>query len=188
MLIPFDPQVRLGELLAVRGRVPSPRPERCPGCGAAAPLSFAGWWTKATRYGPVDLHRVACRRCGATHSLWPDLLVAGHKDSTELIGAALTASADGWTQRRIAAALRLPAATVRGWVHAFRRVAASMCRRLLDLAVACDAAAPWPRGRDSLQLAVGAALIAAATLLRLGGEPVQPWRLAVQVTGGRLLG
>ena len=54
--------------------------------------------------------------------------------------------------------------------------------------MSCDPAAPWPRGRDSLQLAVGAALTAAGASFRLGGERVHPWRLAVQVAAGEPVG
>lgn len=187
MLIVFDTQAPLAEVLAARGRLPSPRPQRCPQCGPA-PMAFAGWWTKLTRYGPVDIHRVACGRCGATHSLWPDVLVGRRADSSELIGAALTAAADGVGHRRIAAHLRLPAATVRGWLRAFRRIAATICQRLLRLAFAADPAASWPRARGHLQMAVEAAVTAAGALRRLGGEPVHPWRLTVHVVAGRLLG
>ena len=99
--------------LAARGRVPTPRPERCPRC-PPAPMAFAGWWTRPTRHGPVDIHQVACTRCGATHSLWPDVLVGRRMDLAELIGAALAAAADGVGHRLIATRLGLPAATVRG--------------------------------------------------------------------------
>lgn len=53
-------------------------------------------------------------RCGATHSLWPDVLVGRRMDLAELIGAALAAAADGAGHRLIATRLGLPAATVRG--------------------------------------------------------------------------
>lgn len=187
MLIVFELQAPLGQLLAARGRLPSSRPQGCPRCGPAS-MAFAGWWTKLTRYGPVDIRRVACGRCGATHSLWPDALVGGRADSAEVIGAALAAAADGMGHRRIAARLRLPAATVRGWLRAFRSVAARRGQQLLRRAAAADPALPWPRLGGAVAMAVEAALIAAAALHRLDGEPVHPWHLAVSVAGGRLLG
>ncbi|MGH8887900.1 MAG: hypothetical protein ACRDYX_22595 [Egibacteraceae bacterium] len=105
MLIVFAVEVGVDELLAARGRVDTPRPERCPGCGHGW-LTFAGWWTKRARRGPVDIHRVLCPRksggCGKSHSCWPDLLVGRRIDLAEVIGAGLEAKASGSGHRRIA--------------------------------------------------------------------------------------
>ncbi|MGH8929738.1 MAG: hypothetical protein ACRDZO_03630, partial [Egibacteraceae bacterium] len=87
MLIVFPLEMPLKELLAARGRVPTPRPDHCPACGHQR-VTFAGWWTKHTRYGPVAIHRAACAGCAATHSCWPDVLVGGRVDAAEVIGSA----------------------------------------------------------------------------------------------------
>lgn len=187
MLIVFDVQTTLREFVAVRGRVDTPRPERCPACGHER-VTFAGWWRRLTRHGPVDIHRVVCGRCRATHSLWPDLLVARRMDPAELIGAALQTAADGAGHRPIAAALGLPAATVRGWLRAFRRVAGPLAGHLLAVAAAADPAAYAARGGTPLAVAVDAVAVAGGAFARLSGEPVSPWRFAVAVSGGRLLG
>ncbi len=121
MLITFAVEMPVEAFLAARGRVPIPRPERCPACGHDR-LTFAGWWTRATRRGPVDIHRAACAGCAATHSCWPDVLVGRRVDLAEMIGAALLAAARGAGHRPIAARLGVPAASVRGWLRRFRTI------------------------------------------------------------------
>ena len=103
MLIPFAVTTTTGQFLACRGRVPQPPPQRCPACDHQR-LTFAGWWTRLTRQGPVDIHRVVCSRCGATHSLWPDVLVAGCGDVADTVGTVLEHAATGAGHRRVAAA------------------------------------------------------------------------------------
>ncbi|HSJ46935.1 MAG TPA: hypothetical protein VK923_19870 [Euzebyales bacterium] len=109
-------------------------------------------------------------------------------DPAELIGAALQTAADGTGHRPIAAALGLPAATVRGWLRAFRRVAGPLAGRLLAVAAAADPTAYAARGATPLAVAVDAVGVAGGAFARLSGEPVSPWRFAVAVSGGRLLG
>ena len=125
------------ELVARRGRVVTPRPERCPVCGHDR-LTFAGWWPKQTRLGVVDVHRVLCtaKPCGKTHSCWPDVLVGGRVDAAEVIGAALEAKAAGWAHRRIAGRLGVPECTARGWLRRFALVASTVARALVAAAAA----------------------------------------------------
>lgn len=187
MLLTFPVEMSTERFLARRGRVVVARPDRCPTCGPA-PMAFAGWWTRLTRRGPGDIHRVACTRCGATHSLWPDVLVGRRMDLAELIGAALTAAAGGAGHRPIAARLGVPAATVRGWLRAFRRLAGPLCARATAFAAAAGSGVPEPRLDRPEAMAVSAVGQAARAWQQLCGEPVSPWRLAVALAGGRLLG
>lgn len=87
MLITFTVEMPVEAFLAARGRVPIPRPERCPACGHDR-LTFAGLGTRATRRGPVDIQRAACAGCAATHSCWPDVLVGRRVDLAEMFGVA----------------------------------------------------------------------------------------------------
>jgi hypothetical protein len=187
MLIPFAVEMPVEAFLAARGRVPTGRPDRCPACDHPR-LTFAGWWTRLTRRGPVDIHRVACAGCRATHSLWPDALVARRMDLAELIGVALTAAADGTGHRPIAARLGLPAATVRGWLRAFRRRAEALTSRLLPLAASAYPIIALHPPRSAHAGAVAAVHALADALERLSEEPVAAWRMAVTATQGRLLG
>jgi hypothetical protein len=187
MLIVFPLQMSLEALVAARGRVPTPRPDHCPACGHER-MTFAGWWTKHTRYGPVDIHRAACAGCAATHSCWPDVLVGGRIDTTEVIGAALVAAAEGAGHRSIAATLGLPPATVRNWLRRARRLAAGLCGRLAAFAATAYPVVSWPAVGPGLAKAVAMARLAAEAFARLSGQSVCPWRLAVRVCGGRLLG
>lgn len=191
MLVPFTVEMPVAAFLTARGRVATPRPDRCPTCETAGEMTFAGWWTRRTRHGPVDIHRVACRRCRATHSLWPDVLVGGRTDLAEPIGAALVAASTGMGHRPIAATLGVPAATARGWLRAARRrVTAALATRLIAWAAATGTGGPsWtPAGHGRLRLLVEAVGAAAAAWERLSGERWPPWQLAVTAAGGRLLG
>lgn len=187
MLIPFPVMTTAEEFLACRGRVAVARPTSCPTCGHHR-LTFAGWWTRLTRHGPVDVHRVRCAGCEATHSLWPDLLVAGCGDLADTVGAVLEHAASGAGHRPVAARAGLAATTVRGWLRRFRRVARGVTRRLVGVALAAQPDLMLPVSRRPLTAAVNAVLGAATAISRFDGEPVAPWRLAVVHSGGRLLG
>ena len=198
MLITFAVEMPVEAFLAARGRVPIPRPERCPACGHDR-LTFADWWTRATSRGPVDIHRAACAGCVATHSCWPDALVGRRVDLADMIGAALLAAARGAGHRPIAARLGVPAgacaavcaASARSPVpHArrFRTLAGRLGTRLLAFAAAADPGIPHPPAGTPLAVAVGAVGAVAAALAGLSGEPVRPWPLAVRIAGGLLLG
>lgn len=177
------------EFVAARGRVASvlARPARCPVC-AHDRLSFAGWWPRQTRRGRVDIHRVRCAGCQATHSLWPEVLVAWRVDLAELIGRGLELAAGGLGHRRVAALLGMPEATVRGWLRRARRLAGGLAGRLLAVAATADPVLRAPPVLPGLVLLVAAVGLAAAAVGRLAGEPVCGWRYAVLATGGRLLG
>ncbi|MFN2537447.1 MAG: hypothetical protein ABR549_04745 [Mycobacteriales bacterium] len=105
-----------------------------------------------------------------------------------VIGAALLAKAAGQGHRPIAAWLRVPASTVRGWL---RRVSAVGDRVLAVLAAAAavlgaDFAVPAPTSEPVAAVVELLGALAAAVARRLGGS-CSPWRLASVVAGGRLL-
>lgn len=188
LLIVFAVEVGVDELLALRGRVDTPRPERCPGCGHGR-LTFAGWWPKRTRRGRVDIHRVLCmnKACGKSHSCWPDLLVGRRIDLAQVIGEALEAKAAGSGHRKIAGGLGIPKDTVRGWLRRFALIAPRLTARLIEVAAAADPAVRAPPEGDPFTVAVAWVGIAAAALASLSGEPVDRWPFAVMVCAGGLL-
>ena len=188
VLIVFAVEVSLDEFYAERGRVGTPRPERCPACGHGG-VTFAGWWTKQTRRGPVGVHRVLCasKPCGTTHSCWPDVLVGGRVDPAGVIGAALEVKAAGWGHRRAAERLGVPEGTVRGWLRRFALVASAVARALAAATAAADPVVRAPPEADAFQVAVAWVRLAGAALHSLSGQPVDRWGFAVMVTCGRLL-
>lgn len=183
----FAVEASIDEFVACRGRVVTPRPECCGVCGHGW-LTFDGWWTRQTRRGPVDIHRVLCAGCGRSHSCWPDVLVGRRVDLVVVIGAALEAKAAGWGHRRIADRLGVPAATVRGWLRRLAVCAGELTGRLLAVAADADPMVRSPPPGSPLAVAVAAVGVAAAAMSSLSGEPVDRWRFAVAVTGGGLLG
>jgi Domain of unknown function (DUF6431) len=98
----------------------------CPCCGGV----LGGWGHARTRRiaglaDPVRPRRARCRACAVTHVLLPVAVLLRRAYAAEQIWAALTARADGSGHRRVGAELRVPAATVRGWLRrAGRRRAA----------------------------------------------------------------
>ncbi len=163
---------------------------RCPDCDGR----LARWGRARTRTvrladGEVRVQprRARCVGCGRTHVLLPDALLWRRRDGVEVIGAALVAHAAGAGHRTIAAALGLPAATVRGWLRRFRSravsVAAFFTRWALSLAPGSDP--PEPTGdavRDAIE-AVGVATRAVVVRFGLAG----PWPTAARLSGGGLL-
>lgn len=63
--------------------------------------------------------RSCCRACGSTHVLIPGVMLPRRADGIRVIGKALLEHVAGHGHRPIAARLRRPAATVRGWIRAF---------------------------------------------------------------------
>jgi hypothetical protein len=187
MLIPFVVSMPVERFLACRGRVAVARPSSCPAC-AHPRVTFAGWWTRLTRRGPVDIHRVVCSGCGATHSLWPDVLVAGCGDLADTVGAVLEDAASGAGHRPVAARAGLAPSTVRGWLRRFDRAATRTARYFLALRAAACPGLDVQLPRRPAAAAVAAVTAAAAAISWFDGEPVAAWRLAVVHTDGRLLG
>jgi hypothetical protein len=193
----FRLEGRVDAWLDARGRVEVARPQRCPVCGHDR-LIFDGWRPRHTRRGPVDIQRVRCAAAEGhapgghkSHSLVPDVLVAGRVDLASVIGWALAAKAGGAGHRRIAVRWGVPASTVRGWLRRAAARGAAVAGRLLATAAAADPSSRAPPGFEGLGavgMVVVAARVAAQAYAGLSGEPVEVWRYAVAATDSRLLG
>jgi transposase-like protein len=95
---------------------------RCSGCdGRLRPWGYARrrWLRDRGRYQRVRPRRGRCIECRRTHVVLPDRMLLRRLDRVEVIGAALTASAQGVGSRTIGRRLGLPATTVRGWIRRF---------------------------------------------------------------------
>ncbi|MGH3735686.1 MAG: hypothetical protein ACRDT6_08700 [Micromonosporaceae bacterium] len=137
--------------------------------------------------------RARCGACQITHVLLPVTVLVRRAYAAEVIGAALLSRADGAGHRRIGRTLRVPAATVRGWLRvmgtrleATRLHLMQVARRAgVDRPVPKSMGSPW---RDVLA-ALGAATVAVTDRFgRLGVlGPVTAWQVAVACSAGRLL-
>jgi hypothetical protein len=137
--------------------------------------------------------RSRCSTCLITHVLLPVTVLARRAYSVDVIGAALLARVGGSGHRSIGEQLRVPAATVRGWLRVMggRLEAARVrlwqvaCRAGVDVAVPQALGCAW---RDLLA-ALGAAT--AAVTGRFGSfgvfGVVTAWQVAVACSAGRLL-
>ena len=108
--------------------------------------------------------RARCGSCARTQILLPTSLVLRRADSTEVIGNALVAQAQGAGVRTVAARFDRPESTVRRWFRgAGERHAQWLYRRGVDRAVAIDREllvnpAPQPTTLGhALNLLIGAA-------------------------------
>ncbi len=86
----------------------------CPGCGGV----LGGWGHARARRiaGLADLvrpRRARCRACAVTHVLLPVSVLLRRAYAAEQIWSVWSARTDGLGHRRIAAVIRVPAATVR---------------------------------------------------------------------------
>lgn len=190
MQIVFVLEVRVEAWLAAGGRVEVPRPGSCPSCGHGWVI-FDGWYRRYTRRGPVAIQRVLCTNGSCrqrSHSLFPDVLVSGRMDLATVIGWALGARTAGVGRWSIAEQLGVPAATVRGWLRRAAVCGGQVAGRLWARAAAADPTVRAPPAAGPVAGLVAAARQAAAAWSGISGEPVDPWRYAVAVVGGRLLG
>ena len=153
-------QVRVESRLAA-GRV------ECPAC--RAPLQPWGWARPREVQGIAGVLRPRRSRfptCLITHVLLPVTVLARRAYSADVIGAALLARAGGSGHRPIGARLRVPAATVRGWLRvmsgrleATRLHLIQVARRAgVDLPISKALGSPWL----DLLAALGAAAAAVA--------------------------
>lgn len=106
-----------------------------------------------------------------------------------MIGAALTAKADGAGYRRIAGMLARPVETVRGWLRRFGSRAEAVRRvfTVLLRAVAADPVMPGPAGNRWADAVVAIGAAAAAVAARFAVFTVPLWRWVSAASGGRLL-
>jgi hypothetical protein len=142
---------------------------RCPRCrGALRPWGRAR--PRRIRVGPtatraVQPRRARCPRCRSTHVLLPEWMVARRAYSAPVIWNVVVAHARGLGYHRIAARDRLPETTVRDWLRALRHSPPEAVRSRV--------------GRGHPARAVPA--------LRRYARPSPAWRIAVRLTGGRML-
>lgn len=165
----------------------------CPECGAA----LARWgWARARSVrglsGVVRLRprRGRCTGCGVTQVLLPAGLLARRADAAEVIGAALTAAASGAGWRTVAAGLRRPGETVRGWLRVFRSRAEAVrvFFTTLMVAVGVDPVMPAAAGTalaDAVAAVFGATVAAGSRWPGVVG--LSPWRVASAASGALLL-
>jgi hypothetical protein len=170
-----------------------PAGARCPACDG----ELAGrWWGygRTVRLGGrvarLQIGRARCRRCRRTHALIPAFVVPRRLDGAASLLCALRAAAAGAGHRPIAARLRLPATTVRGWLRRLRARAGALAARLLALAGDLGGAhqARPPPGAGPLGALLGALEAlgrAAAARLGAGGVPGAA-ELLVAAAGGAL--
>jgi hypothetical protein len=166
----------------------------CPGC----PGVLRPWgWARPRRVTGIDdrlrPRRARCCGCLVTHVLLPVTVLLRRAYAAEVVGAALSARAAGRGHRRIAVALQVPAATVRGWLRVMAgRLDATRTRLLqvahragVDITVPEALGCPW---RDLLA-ALGAATAAVTGRFGLVGVlgAVTAWQVAVACSSGRLL-
>lgn len=167
----------------------------CPACVHGV---LTGWGYARPREvegldGLVRPRRARCRSCLVTHVLLPVTMLLRRAYEAEQVWAALSARARGVGHRRIATDLKVPAATVRGWLRrAGRRLEAARAwfitvavRSGIDVVIPDGSGCPW---RD----VVAAVACAAAALAQRFGPAglvgtVTPAQVVVALSGGRLL-
>lgn len=188
MLVVSSPE-RAEEALAA-GRLP------CPGCGGVLrPFGYARTRTvRGIGAERVTLtpRRSRCADCRASHVLLSTVLSPRRADSTEAVGTALLAHANGAGHRVIAARTGRPVSTVRRWLRAVRGAhagwlyqrgaarAARLDRELLATRLEPSRSRLW----HALNLLGGAARAARERF----GATEPPWSLIGLYVRGRLLG
>lgn len=155
----------------------------CPqaGCsGVLRPWSAARPRTVAT-VGGVRVRlapgRARCRSCRVTHVLLPAWCLPRRAYGVEVIGAALSAAAQGAGYRRAAAAAGAPVSTVKAWLRAVARGAAALTAAAVAVtrSMGGDTGGCWVPG-PACDRPIGAALralgVAAGSLAHaVGLEP-----------------
>jgi hypothetical protein len=175
--------------VAAGREVEVPRPD-CPRCGA--PVS---WWSGYRRWVRVGgasraifVPRVRCVGCQKTDAVLPAFVLCGRLDATETIGALVEEVVAGvGGARPAAAAAGVPHTTARGWVRRFAARSAALAVAFAALAVELGGEVLAGLGDATGQaLAAMAAAFDAARALA-GWDPLDRWRFASAVSGGRLL-
>lgn len=122
----------------------------CPqsGCdGQLRPWSKAGVRRVRGRDGTsVRLRpdRARCRACRRSHVLLPAQFLPRRGYDVHVVGAALLEAAEGAGYRRAAAAVDVPASTVRGWLTSVRARSTTLVAGALELIRAAGQDPPWP--------------------------------------------
>ncbi|WP_420891418.1 helix-turn-helix domain-containing protein [Mycobacterium riyadhense] len=141
----------------------------------------------------VRPRRARCRACAVTHVLLPVSVLLRRAYAAEQIWSAWSARTDGLGHRRIAAVIRVPAATVRGWLRRAADRLEAIRNWFLGIAVTAGVDVVIPDGAGCPWRDVLAAVETAATAIRLRFGAlgllgaVTAGRVAVAASGGRLL-
>ncbi|MDA8039962.1 MAG: helix-turn-helix domain-containing protein [Actinomycetota bacterium] len=135
----------------------------------------------------IFVRRGRCGSCATTQALLPAFCVRNRLDTTETIGVALEAIADGGGVRPVASTAGVPHTTARGWVRRFSASAVGLATGFGGLAVDLGGAPLVPLG-DTARWAVAAIGAAWRQAMGLPGWlAVGRWRFASSVCGGSLL-
>jgi hypothetical protein len=168
------------------------------GCPTCRDGVLGGWGYARARQveglsDPVRPRRARCRACLVTHVLLPVTVLLRRAYAAERIWAALTARAAGAGHRRIGASLKVPAATVRGWLRRAAERLEAVRSWFLGMAVTAGVDVRIPDGTGCGWRDVLAAVATATAVIRYrfgaGGldGTVTPEQVAVAASGGRLL-
>jgi hypothetical protein len=167
----------------------------CPSCPRA--LRRWGWaQPRGVRglAGVLRPRRARCPGCLVTHVLLPVTVLVRRAYAGEVIGAALLARAAGAGHRQIGCDLRVPAATVRGWLRVMTGRLEPVRMHLLQVARRAGVDQPVPKAQGcawrDLLAALGAAMTAVTGRFGSVGVlgPVTAWQVAAACSAGRLLG
>lgn len=168
---------------------------RCSSCpdGVLARWGFARSRRVVGLVEPVRPRRSRCRGCAVTHVLLPVSLLLRRAYAAELVWAVLEAKAAGVGHRRIAAAVGIPACTVRRWLRVIGRRAEAVRQWFIGVTVTAgvDVAIPAATGTGigDVLAAVGAARSAIVARFGPGSMlgAVTAVSVAVACSGARLL-
>ena len=184
MITVVDPEATRAALSA--GTLACPQP----GCAGAlriwSPARTRGVQLPGGQWRRLRPDRARCRACGVTHVLLPAWCLPRRAYSTDVVGAALLAAAQGAGYARAAATAGAPTTTVRDWLRAVGRSAPALTAQAVTVAgTAGEADACWPRPSrpcSALTSAVNA-LAAAARAFHLTLTRAAPARVGGSVTG-----
>ena len=166
----------------------------CPSCpGTLRPWGWARPRAVHGLAGVLRPRRARCRACRSTHVLLPVTVLLRRAYAVEVIGAALLARSGGSGHRPIGRALRVPVATVRGWLRAMAARCEAVRLHLVQVARRAGVDQPVPAALGSpwrdLLAALGAATAALTGRFGRFGilGPVTGWQVAAACSAGRLL-
>lgn len=167
----------------------------CPACSEGV---LGGWgYARARRVeglgDPVRPRRARCRSCLVTHVLLPVTVLLRRGYAAQTVWHSLSLRSRGRGHRKIAARLRVPAATVRGWLRRAGGRLEAMRAWFLTVAVrtGVDVAIPEGVGCGWGDVVAAVEVAAAAIGQRFGLAgllgAVTPAQVMVAASGGRFL-
>lgn len=151
------------------GRQLRPPPQACPSCKAV--LAVQGGYNRQLRHRDrierLWIWRGYCERCDRSHALLPDFVVPHHRDTTDVIFAAL--------DPRIS--IDVPASTRRGWQARFKLNT--------DILRSAIGSAAVGFGGQVQNMRVDRLLVALWRAVRRASDMIpSPWRILNIISGG----